>query len=166
MDLRLMEDIMEAIHLAGRIVANLPGLPKPLKNGMLPVLCTLRRLQDEEGRTKVTDISKYLRLTSPGVIRLIGLCEKEGLVEKWRDAVDKRVVNIRLTEKGSQVLEYTLDQYHKVLAQQFSNFEDKEWETMVKLLRYSYDVMEEVSRQMNYQLPDWQQENVPEENRE
>lgn len=157
MNLALVEDIIEALHLAGRTVKNLPTLPEPLQNGMLPVLSALRAIQDEEGKARVTDVSKYLKLTSPCVIRIIGQCEKSGLIEKWKDTVDKRVMNIRMTPRGEQVLENTMDAFHAKLAERFSEIEDEEWKTLVKLLSYTYETVGQVCREIDYQLPDWKE---------
>lgn len=156
MTLELTEDVMEAFHLTARTVASLPKLPDTLKMGVLPILNTLRRFQNREGKAKVTDISKYLKVSSPYVIRMVGLCEKEGFIEKWKDEKDKRIMNIRLTEKGHQVLERTLDVFHGSLCDKFSEISDEDWERVVYVLSRAHDMVKEACREFDNQLPDWQ----------
>ncbi|GIP36430.1 MarR family winged helix-turn-helix transcriptional regulator [Paenibacillus sp. J2TS4] len=52
---------------------------------------------------KVSEISRRLHVTSPTVTQLINALEAEGLVERNIDSVDRRVVQVRLTEKGDKV---------------------------------------------------------------
>lgn len=52
---------------------------------------------------KVSEISKYLHVTSPTVTQLIKGLEVRGLVERKIDTTDRRAVGITLTEKGEQV---------------------------------------------------------------
>lgn len=155
MNLTLMEDIMEAFHLTKRTVEGLPNLPDQLQNGMLPILSALRRIQDNEGKARVTDISKYLKISSPYVVRIVGLCEKQGFLTKWKDDTDKRVVNIRLTDKGNQVLEKTMDAFHTRLCEKFSQIPDEEWKILINLLNKSYFMVGEVCAELHNQLPDW-----------
>lgn len=49
---------------------------------------------------KVSEISKYLHVTSPTVTQLLKGLEMRGLVERKVDATDRRSVRITLTPKG------------------------------------------------------------------
>lgn len=52
---------------------------------------------------KVSEISKYLHVTSPTVTQLLKGLEMRGLVERKVDANDRRSVGITLTKKGEQI---------------------------------------------------------------
>jgi DNA-binding MarR family transcriptional regulator len=51
----------------------------------------------------VSEISKLLHVTSPTVTQLIKGLEAEGLIERTTNLTDRRVVGIKLTEKGEEV---------------------------------------------------------------
>ncbi len=157
MDLRLMQDVEEAFHLVSRMVKGAPKLPEEVEPGMLPVLAALRRIQDNAGKAKVTDISSYLRLTSPSVIRIVGRCEKAGFIVKWKDEEDKRVTNVRLTERGENLLTKTLDPYHERLREKYSQIPDEDWENVVRVIHQAYIWSNEVNIELENQLPDWQE---------
>ena len=53
----------------------------------------------------VSEISKILNLTSPTITQHINSLEAEGYVERLADPNDRRVVRIRLTEEGHQLLQ-------------------------------------------------------------
>lgn len=54
---------------------------------------------------KVSEISDFLRVTSPSVTQLVNSLEAQGLVERSIDTKDRRVVRVRTTEKGERILE-------------------------------------------------------------
>lgn len=58
----------------------------------------------EERGIKVSEISRHLCVTSPTITQLINGLETRGLVERRPDSDDRRVVRIRLTERGEVIL--------------------------------------------------------------
>jgi DNA-binding MarR family transcriptional regulator len=61
-----------------------------IKHGMRPGASTM----------KVSEISRLLRVTSPSVTQLLKGLEAHGLIERHVDQSDRRVVDIKLSEKG------------------------------------------------------------------
>lgn len=57
--------------------------------------------EQPEGVT-VSEISSYLQISSPTVTPLIKSLEAQGLVHRYNDQEDRRVVRVRLTEEGSR----------------------------------------------------------------
>ncbi|WP_052702868.1 MarR family winged helix-turn-helix transcriptional regulator [Paenibacillus beijingensis] len=84
---------------------------RSLNSGMKPIegctqsetimLYVIRRCTKEapEGM-KASDLSQYLRVTSPTVTQQVNVLEARGLLERAADPADRRVVRIRLTEEG------------------------------------------------------------------
>ena len=54
---------------------------------------------------KVSEISKYMHVTSPTITQLLNSLEPNGFVERQIDPEDRRSVGIKLTEKGECVTE-------------------------------------------------------------
>lgn len=67
------------------------------------IFCIRRGVQSESTGMKVSEISNYLNVTSPTITQLIKGLEEQGLVEREMDQEDRRVVRIKLTEKGEDV---------------------------------------------------------------
>jgi DNA-binding MarR family transcriptional regulator len=67
------------------------------------LFCVQRSTAPGTGEIKVSEISKLLQVTSPTVTQLLKGLEKNGLIERRIDPVDRRAVGIRLTEKGEEV---------------------------------------------------------------
>lgn len=83
------------------------SISKPLRNqtsitpGGMYILGTLKR----HGTLSMTDIGKYLSMPKPHVTVIVDKLIEEGFVERQSDPKDRRIVNILLTEKGSENFE-------------------------------------------------------------
>ncbi len=53
-----------------------------------------------ERKVSVSDISSHLRVTSPSVTHLLNSLEEKGMVKRTQDELDRRSVNVELTEEG------------------------------------------------------------------
>ncbi len=67
------------------------------------LFCIKRGGKPGTGESTVSEISKLLHVTSPTVTQLIKGLEAEGLIERTTNLTDRRVVGIKLTEKGEEV---------------------------------------------------------------
>src|SRR6266576_1233045 len=52
---------------------------------------------------KVSEISKFMHVTSPTITQLIKGLETNGLVERHIDSTDRRAVRVQLTQRGEIV---------------------------------------------------------------
>ncbi len=64
------------------------------------LFCVKHGMKPGAGTMKVSEISKLLRVTSPTVTQLLKGLEANGLIERHVDPLDRRAVDIRLSEKG------------------------------------------------------------------
>ena len=60
---------------------------------------------------KVSEIGKQLGVTSPTITQLLKSLEAHGLIERNIDAIDRRVVGVRLTVKGTTVAQEARDAF-------------------------------------------------------
>jgi DNA-binding MarR family transcriptional regulator len=82
-----------------------------LTPGEIMVLTSIRREMQsgtselcEGPGIKVSEISGLLNVASPTITQQINNLEAQGLVERTMDKEDRRVVRVRLTDKGEQVV--------------------------------------------------------------
>ncbi len=92
------------------------------------------------GKMKVSDISKLLHVTSPSVTQLLKGLEANGLIERHMDPIDRRIVGIKLTEKGDDITRQAIGTYKRSLdglvAYLGQDESEKFVELMTKVLRY------------------------------
>ncbi len=67
----------------------------------------LRVLADAGGRCASKDIAQRVATAAPDLTRLLQRLEKAGHIERGRDAEDRRVVTVRLTDTGRALLDQT-----------------------------------------------------------
>ncbi|WP_088227210.1 MarR family transcriptional regulator [Desulfosporosinus sp. FKB] len=65
------------------------------------IQCTER---DSKG-IKVSDLSVQLQITPAGVTHIINTLEERGYLERLADPTDRRVVLVRATEKGKEIVQ-------------------------------------------------------------
>jgi DNA-binding MarR family transcriptional regulator len=64
---------------------------------------TLARLT-RDGSSRLTDLANSEHVTQPAMTQLISRLEAQGLAERFRDAGDARVVNVRVTAEGEALV--------------------------------------------------------------
>lgn len=99
------------------------------------MLATLRR-QGPPYRLKPTDLYGLLMLSSGAMTNRIDRLEQDGIVERLRDAGDRRSVIVQLTPKGIELAETVMPVLFAKERKLLAKFADPdELETLVALLR-------------------------------
>ncbi|MDP4177987.1 MAG: MarR family transcriptional regulator [Bacillota bacterium] len=76
-----------------------------LKSNEIHVLFYLKKgAKEGEDGIKVSDISNRMSIASPSVTQMINGLEENGYVERSMDKDDRRVVRIKLTAKGEDII--------------------------------------------------------------
>ena len=100
------------------------------------VLMILEHQARHEGMSQV-DISKHLIVTASNMTRLLDKLEKESLVQRSALKNDRRVKTIKITPKGSQLLDRAWPGYVDVLQILAKSLSLNEQKTMAGLLAKS-----------------------------
>lgn len=87
----------------------------------------------------VTDLGRELNTDMGSVTRLLSRMEKRGLIQRRRSDVDRRVVDLLLTEQGQALADRLPAIFCKVLAQHFSGFSADEVQLLKNMLRRVID---------------------------
>ena len=106
-----IKKVMDACYLAKRVRDLLPKLPNGVTSTHIHYLDTIRKLELKTTNIKVSDISDELGLPRPGVTKITKDMEKLGLVEKKAAKTDGRVVFIKITASGKDLVDKYVDQY-------------------------------------------------------
>lgn len=136
--------VVRTTRLADALAANVGplfaeyGLTMPQFN-----ILRILYVQDPELEGLPTgSIRERLLVRGPDVTRLIDRIEKAGLVERVRSAEDRRVVNVRLTEAGTDLVE----EIHEPLMQHnrelFATIPESDLEQLAELLSRALKALE------------------------
>jgi DNA-binding MarR family transcriptional regulator len=94
--LKLMRTFRE-FHKSGWQEHSIAGC-KPSEIRVL--FCVKHGMKPGASAMKVSEISKLLRVTSPTVTQLLKGLEANGFIERHEDPLDRRAVEIKLSQKG------------------------------------------------------------------
>lgn len=102
--------------------------------GMAPAqLGALRKLWKSDGVTN-TELGEQLSLKTSTVTALIDRMERDGFVFRERNKEDRRVVNIRLTEKGKELKGSVPDLESVIIDRLRAEFSEAELHELMRLL--------------------------------
>ena len=73
-----------------------------------------------------TELSQLLLRTSGGITQLVDRLESRGLVERGRDAADRRKVVVRLTPGGHRLGELGTERYHEARSTVLADVDERE----------------------------------------
>lgn len=88
---------------------------------------------------KASDLSQFLRVTSPTVTQQVNVLEARGLLERAADPADRRVVRIRLTEEGLRLTDIAEQAVHENTRSLIEHLGEERTSLLI-------DLLDEVSR--------------------
>lgn len=136
-----IKKVMDACYLAKRVRDLLPKLPNGVTSTRIHNLDTIRKLELKTANVKVSDISDELGLPRPGVTKITKDMEKLGLVEKKAAKTDGRVVFIKITVSGKDLVDKYVDQYFGELSAELDDISDEDADNMIETIEKLYEVM-------------------------
>ena len=136
-----IKKVMDACYLAKRVRDLLPKLPNGVTSTRIHYLDTIRKLELKTANVKVSDISDELGLPRPGVTKITKDMEKLGLVEKKAAKTDGRVVFIKITVSGKDLVDKYVDQYFGELSAELDDISDEDADNMIETIEKLYGVM-------------------------
>ena len=136
-----IKEVMDACYQAKRIRDMLPALPGGVTSSHIHYLDTLSKLENTEGKVKVSDISENLGLPRPSVTKTVKDMEKLGFVEKETTETDGRFVYIKTTRTGRDLVDKYVDEYFGNLSEDLGGITDEDADKMIEVVEKFYIVM-------------------------
>jgi len=81
------------------------------------------------------EIGEKMMVTVSNLTGIVDRLEGKGLVARERDVHDRRVIRVRLTEKGSKLYKNTIPLFEKSISQFFSPLDKSQQKELSSLLR-------------------------------
>lgn len=87
------------------------------------------------GGLPFSEIGEKMMVTVSNLTGIVDRLEKKGLVVRERDGHDRRIVRVRLTEKGARLHKNTIPFFEKSIAQFFAPLDKSQQKELSSLLR-------------------------------
>ena len=98
-------------------------------------LIVLRTLASNNGSMKPSEIAEWTQTERNNITALVDRMRQDGLVTSERNSIDKRLVNIALTDKGWDVLMQTTSVATEIVKQVMSSITERDASLLEKSLR-------------------------------
>ena len=89
-------------------------------------------LLQQSGAQRVGALAVAARTTQPGMTRLIGTLERDGLVLRSPDPDDSRATVVDVTAHGADTLAAWLQEFRATLAPRFADLSDDDWSALAR----------------------------------
>ena len=91
--------------------------------------------------TSMVSIAKKLGTTKQNVDQMVAVLEKKGYVERTVNEINKRMVNMKVTDSGERAMQVCVGKSASLMMDIFNGLSESEMEMMLQFSRklYSYD---------------------------
>jgi len=108
------------------------------------VIKSLYAFQNENKAYPIGELGKNARVKSSTITDMVDRLEREGIAERFKEDGDRRVIKVRLTDKGKKVRqEFTLKR-RKEFAALFAKLKDKEKKALLYHLEEAYQILRKI----------------------
>lgn len=143
MDRQLSEEYIDACLSAKHTMRFLPEPPPEVQKRHIHIIKTVYNLSEELNVVRVSDIAETIGVTLPSITKNIATLEDLGYIKKESNLEDKRVVNIKLTEKGLALHQKVVYDFHQKNSQILKNIPEEDIRLTIKTIYRIHDLMEQ-----------------------
>lgn len=118
------------------------GFEKDIFNhSQFQIMATL----NQYGKQPISEVAKKLLISTPNMTKLLNKLIDEGMVERFPDDKDRRIININLTEKGKNYLNEKFNQMKLSLKNRLSTIPNEQLDKLSTSLENLKNVLTEIS---------------------
>lgn len=110
----------------------------------LPQLVVLDVL-NKHGQTKMSDLAGLMEVTTAAITGITDRLVREGYLVRVHDPKDRRIVMVKLTAKGANIVQKAAEHKKKMVISTFSVITQGEREEYLKILEHIHDHIMEKS---------------------
>ena len=99
----------------------------------------------KSGKLPISEVAKQLFISTPNMTKLLNKLIDEDMIERIPDEKDRRIINIKLTEKGNNYLEDSFEDIKLSLKNKFSTLPNDKLDKLNESLVTLKDVLNEIS---------------------
>jgi len=99
---------------------------------------------EEDRAYPIGELGRNARVRSSTMTDMIDRLEKDGIAERVRDSGDRRVVKVRLTNKGKKIKRKFSQKSRKDVEAAFSKLSEEEKKTLLDHLKWAYQILRKI----------------------
>jgi len=107
------------------------------------VLKTIFAFKEDKAYT-MTELGKNIGVANPRMTILIDELESMNIVERIRDNKDRRIVKVKLTEKGKDLREQFMQKRRKEVLTLFSRLKPEQRQDLLRCLKKTSSILENI----------------------
>ncbi|MDO8536459.1 MAG: MarR family transcriptional regulator [Candidatus Omnitrophota bacterium] len=106
----------------------------------LPQFFVLSHL-DKQRESKMNELAKFMEVTTAAATGIVDRLVRYGYIARVYDPKDRRVINVRLTQKGSDLVKKIGRQRREVTSEVFGKISKEERENYLAIMLHIRDVL-------------------------
>ncbi|WP_460795829.1 MarR family winged helix-turn-helix transcriptional regulator [Microbacterium sp. GXF0217] len=118
-------DVIPSIVLSSHALARIAA--QDAKNEAPSAQWRVLSILEREGGIRLGALATAARTTQPGMTRLIGDLERDGLVARASDPADSRATVVSITTSGQAAVQAWRAEFRATLAPRFADLGDDDW---------------------------------------
>jgi DNA-binding MarR family transcriptional regulator len=100
--------------------------------------------EEEDKEYPIGKLGKNAQVKRSAITNMIDCLEKEGIAERVRDGMDRRVVKVRLTGKGKKIRREFSQRRRKEVEKIFSKLSEKDKDSLLHHLEEAYHILQKI----------------------
>ena len=100
--------------------------------------------EEEDKEYPIGKLGKNAQVKRSAITNMIDCLEKEGIAERVRDGIDRRVVKVRLTGKGRKIRREFIQRRRKEVEKVFSKLSEKDKDALFHHLEGAYHILQKI----------------------
>lgn len=134
--------LIEAVHRFRRVGLHKMAIDGWNNSEIKMLMCIQWGCAQDERGSSVSSLSSMMEVTSPTITQLIKSLERGGLVTRYNDQEDRRVVRVKLTEKGKAVTKQAKEDVAQRFKNLYAHLGAEKTEQLASLLEEVYDYLD------------------------
>jgi DNA-binding MarR family transcriptional regulator len=150
MDKSLTQEFLEVMNNMRKLTSKHHNL-YPLHPGEFMMLSVIHNFMKEGGKdhqnypgVKVGELSEVVHTTKSATSKMLRSVEEKGYIERVFDKNDRRVVYVKLSEKGDKLVKDTLNTKREFAERTIQMLGEEDSKDLIRIMKKFYFAMEEV----------------------
>jgi len=119
-----------------------------LKGRITPTQFLILDFLNRKGQSKMTDLARFMEVTTAAMTGIVDKLVRDGYAVRVYDPEDRRIIKIRLTEKGNEFTRRIRQQRRQMIIKVFSKISEADRNDYLRVLTHLEQILieEEASR--------------------
>lgn len=147
MEVPLRQNLMDSIVKLKKVSKHLLGI-SGVSQGEFFILHKIvilnKELPENKPGVKISELSKAAKMSKPAVSQMLNVLEDKSLIERMTTKTDRRVVYVKLTDKGREQFQSKAEELSSLLDKIVIELGEDDTESLVNLLDKLYDIIDNI----------------------